>query len=207
MDKLGLVDLQILHLGIKKNGRFDEKDLENSEIKKLGVGRILDHLASLKEKKLIDMNSDDSFSITQNARHILWDSSIPLWIRILKVLEIKSQPIDQISLFLEIPEQQIENELEQLRKQQLVLMSPLREERGLIKFYEILPEGLEELEKAQKKESKIKLKKTKPEEEIFGIITDIIREIKAIQEIPDGKKHALMSKLSQVKEKLEKNSF
>jgi hypothetical protein len=38
-------------LGIKGNGRFNEKDIEQSELKKLGVGRILDQLASLKERK------------------------------------------------------------------------------------------------------------------------------------------------------------
>ncbi len=116
MIKLGLIDLEILHLGIKGNGRFDENDLENSELKKIGVGRILDQLASLKERKLIDMNSDGSFSITQMARHILWDNSIPLWVRILRILEIKSQPIEKISSFLATPVEQIENQIRKFTK-------------------------------------------------------------------------------------------
>lgn len=207
MIKIGLIDLQILHLGIKGNGRFNENDLENSELKKIGVGRILDQLASLKERKLIDMNSDGSFSITQAARHILWDNAIPLWVRILKILEIKSQQIEKISIFLEIPREQIEKEIEQLRKQQLVLMSPLRDERGLIKFYEILPEGIEELEKAQTETSTRESKEAKPQDEILGITTELIREIKDLHEISDEKKQNLISKLNQIKENLEKFSL
>ena len=51
MRKLGTVDLEILNLAIKENGTFNENNLENSELKKLGVGRILDALASLKDRK------------------------------------------------------------------------------------------------------------------------------------------------------------
>ena len=46
MRKLGTVDLEILHLAIKENGTFNENNLENSELKRLGVGKILDSLAS-----------------------------------------------------------------------------------------------------------------------------------------------------------------
>ena len=202
MCKLNLIDLQILHLGIKGNGRFDENDLENSELKKLGVGKLLDQLASLKEKKLIDTNSDGSFSITQNARHIFWDNSIPLWIRILKVLEIKSQPIEKISLFLSINEEQIENEIEKLRKQQLVLMSPLRDQEGLIKMYEILPEGIEKLQKAHSEQRTISLEEN-PQQEIFGITLELIREIKEIQGVSKREKDQIILKLNKVKELLE----
>lgn len=202
MTKLNLIDLQILHLGIKGNGRFDETDLENSEMKKLGVGRILDQLASLKEKKLIDINSDGTFSITQNARHIFWDNSIPLWVRILKILEIKSQPIEKISLFLSINEEQIEKEIEKLRKQQMVLMSPLRNQGSLVKMYEILPEGIEELQKAQSESRTINLE-GKPNQEILGITIELIREIKEIQHLSQRKKDQIISKLKKVKEMVE----
>ena len=205
MERLGLVDLQILHLGIKKNGRFDENDLENSDLRKLGVGRILDQLASLKEKKLIDMNADGSFSITNKARHSFWDKSIPLGIRILKILEIKSQPIEKISEFLVIPEEQIENEIESLRKKQLVLMSPLRNEKGLLRMFEILPEGIEELERAQKEVLKENKKEITSNQEISGMIIDIIRDIKNSQDMSLTKQDALISKLSIVKQKLEES--
>ena len=85
MTKLGVVDLEILHLGIKGSGNFNEKDIENSELKRLGVGKILDSLASLKDRKLIDLNRDGSFSITDLAKHTLWSDQIPTWVKILRV--------------------------------------------------------------------------------------------------------------------------
>ena len=42
MTKLGVVDLEILYLGIKNGENFNERDIENSELKRLEVGRILD---------------------------------------------------------------------------------------------------------------------------------------------------------------------
>jgi len=94
-----VIDLEILHLGIKRSGSFNEKDIENSELKRLGVGRILDSLASLKDRRLIDLNKDGSFSITDLAKHTLWSEQIPTWIKILRLLEIKSCSIEMISDF------------------------------------------------------------------------------------------------------------
>ena len=45
MRKLGTVDLEILDLAIKEKGTFNENSLENSELKRHGVGKILDTLA------------------------------------------------------------------------------------------------------------------------------------------------------------------
>ncbi len=102
MRKLGTIDLQVLHLAIKENGTFNENNLENSELKKLGVGRILDTLASLKDRKLVSLNSDGSFSITDLAREILWSGNIPTWAKILRLLQIKSCSIEQIVDILRI---------------------------------------------------------------------------------------------------------
>ena len=203
MTKLSFIDLQILHLGIKSSGRFDEKNIEHSDIKKLGVGRILDQLASLKERNLIDMNKDGSFLVTNLARHILWDTQIPLWIKILRILEIKSQDIEQISSFLELPKDQIQNEIEELRKRQLVLMSALRNETGIVKIYEILPEGIEQIKKAQTEGFQIKPDAPKQQIEILPIIEETVEEIKKLEEIPEKKKDEIISKLLQIKDKLE----
>ena len=47
MRKLGTVDLEILNLAIKGKGTFNENNLENSDLKRYGVGKILDALASV----------------------------------------------------------------------------------------------------------------------------------------------------------------
>jgi DNA-binding PadR family transcriptional regulator len=192
-----------LHLGIKRNGRFDENDIEKSDLNKLGVGRILDQLASLKERNLIDLNKDGSFSVTNVARHILWDSQIPLWIKILRILEIKSQDIEKISSFLLSSPDQILPEIEDLRKKQLVLMSPLRNDKGIVKMYEILPDGVELVKKAQSEGIQNKPEKTKPQIEIWSIIEETIEEIQKLQEIPEERKNKIISKILQIKDKLE----
>ncbi len=122
MRKLGTVDLQILDLAIKENGTFNENNLENSELKRLGVGRILDTLASLKDRKLVSLNSDGSFSITDLAREILWSNNIPTWAKILRLLQIKSCSMKQIADILRTSEDKLIEDVEKLRKNQFVLM-------------------------------------------------------------------------------------
>jgi hypothetical protein len=200
MAKLGLIDLEVLHLGIKGNGRFDEKDIENSELKRLGVGKILDVLASLKDRKLINLNNDGSFSITVLAKHTLWDEQIPIGVRILRLLEIKSCNIETISDFLKKPETELIDEIEKLRKNQLVLMAPLRQESKIIKMYEILPEGIEKIKKIE--ESGLQndsLEENKPKAEIFELIDQIIKEISNDSEF---NKKSIILKLDEIKEKL-----
>ena len=203
MTKLSMIDLQILYLGIKGNGRFDEKDIDQSELKRFGVGRILDQLASLKERRLIDLNNDGSFSLTNMARHILWDNQIPMWIKILRILEIKSQSLEKISSFLLLPQDQIQNEIEDLRKRQLVLMSPFRNETGLVKMYEILPEGIEQIKKARSEGVQNKPEIKKPQIEIWSIIEETIEEVKGLQRISEGEKDRIISNLLKIKDKLE----
>jgi hypothetical protein len=203
MTKLSIVDLQILYLGIKGNGRFDEKDIDQSELKKLGVGRILDQLASLKERKLIDLNADGSFSITSMARHILWDTQMPMWIKILRILEIKSQSLEKISSFLLLSEDLIQNEIEDLRKRQLVLMSPFRNETGLVKIYEILPEGIEQIKKVQSDGVHDKPEIKKPQIEIWSIIEETIEQVRGLEGISDEKKDDIISNLLKIKDKLQ----
>ena len=201
MTKLGLIDLQILHLGIKGNGNFNEKDIENSELKRLGVGRILDALASLKDRRLINLNSDGSFFITDLAKHTLWDEQIPTWVKILRLLEIKSCSSEAISDFLKKPEIKLIDEIEKLRKNQLILMSPLRQESKIIKMYEILPEGIEKIKKIEEAGfQNDSLEEKKPRIEIFELIDQIRKEISEEPEF--NNKKSIILKLEQIKEKL-----
>ena len=149
MRKLGTVDLEILHLAIKENGTFNENSLESSELKRLGVGRLLDALASLKDRKLISLNNDGSFSITDLAREILWSNNVPTWGKILRLLQIKSCSMNLISDILRISEDKLLEEVEKLRKNQFVLMSPQRQEDKIVKIYEILPEGIDEIDRTE----------------------------------------------------------
>jgi hypothetical protein len=202
MTKLGLIDLEMLFLGIKNNGTFNEKNIENSELKRLGVGRILDSLASLKDRKMVTLNNDGSFSITDLAKYTLWNDQIPTWVKILRLLEIKSFDIDSISNFLRKPESEITEEIEKLRKKQLILMSPLRQESKIIKMYEILPEGIEKIKKIQEFGFQSDdVEERNPKKEILELINELIEDINEELERNSKKKHIIL-KLDEIKEKL-----
>ena len=179
MRKLGTVDLEILSLAMKEKGIFNEMHLEKSSLKRLGVGRILDALASLKDRKFISLNSDGSFSITELAKNILWSADIPIWARILRLLQIKSCSIDQVVEILSVSEEKIIEDIEHLRKNQLILMSPQRQEEKLIKIYEILPEGIERIDRTETEgfTGNPKLAGVKLEVETLDLVEKIIKDI------------------------------
>ena len=203
MRKLGTIDLEVLHLAIKENGTFNENNLENSALKRLGVGRILDTLASLKDRKMISQNSDGSFSITVLAREILWSNNIPTWAKILRLLQIKSCSMGQIIDILRISEDKLIEDIEKLRKNQFLLMSPQRQEDKLVKVYEILPEGVEKIDKSETEGfDNTNFDKPKPEVEILTLIDEIVKEIQNSQ-IDQSKKDSINEKLSKLKDRLE----
>lgn len=204
MTKIGFVDLEILHLGIKGGGNFNEKDIEESNLKRLGVGRILDSLASLKDRKLIELNKDGSFSITDLARHILWDKKMPVWVKILRILEIRSFGSEEIAEFLQKSEQEVFEQIENLRKNQFVLMSPQRIDERIVKCYEILPEGTEKLKSVEKDGfEKDDLKSVNFEIEATSLLNESIKEINETDLTAD-KKEKIVSKLEQIKNILDK---
>ena len=203
MRKLGTIDLEILDLAIKENEVFNENNLENSELKRLGVGRILDALASLKDRKMISLNSDGSFSITVLAREILWSNNIPTWAKILRLLQIKSCSMEQLMGILRISKDKLIVDVEKLRKSQFVLMSPQRQKEKLVKIYEILPEGIEKIDKTETEGfDNTNFDEYKSEVEILELIDEVIKELNDSQ-MEQLKKDRITEKLSKLKEKLE----
>ncbi len=203
MRKLGTIDLEILHLAVNENGTFNENNLENSKLKRLGVGKILDSLATLKDRKMLSLNKDGSFSITELAREILWSKNIPVWAKILRLLQIKSCSINQIEDILKISRNELVEDIEKLRKNQFVLMSPQRIEEKIIKVYEILPEGVEEIDKTESEGfNNVNFGEIKSEIEILSIADEVIKEIQDSQ-LEKIKKDTIIKKLSKLKSKLE----
>ena len=203
MRKLGTIDLEILHLAIKEKGTFNENSLENSELKRHGVGKILDTLASLKDRKFISLNKDGSFSITELAREILWSSNIPTWARVLRLLQIKSCNLNQIVDIIGISEDEIIIEIEKLRKNEFLLMSPQRQENKLIKVYEILPDRIYEVDKTETDGfNEIKFDGLKSNGGILEIIDEIKKDVKNISN-SNIEKDKIIEKLNNLKNKLE----
>ena len=202
MVKLGTIDLEILLLGISNDGKFNENDIEESELKRLGVGKILDTLAILKDKNLIALGQDGTFQVTELAKMQLWSEKIPLWVRILRLLEIKSHTINVISKILRESVADIEEQLEDLRKNQLVLMSPIRKEGRLEKIFEILQEGKEYLKKIESEGIPQKIHGTMPTEtEILKLLEQLTDEINQ-SKLSQNEQKSMTSKLEKIKARL-----
>lgn len=138
--KLDQIDLTFLHLAASNNGRFDEQDLAKSDLAYLGVGRTLDRLAALKEKNLIQLDGA-SFSITDTARQILWDKSITLQTRILRLLQIKSFEESDIVKYLLEPPGQVQEKIEESRKQGFLIFTTIKKDDKIIRVCELTQEG------------------------------------------------------------------
>jgi hypothetical protein len=82
-------------------------------------------------------------------------------------------------------------------------MSPQRQDDKLIKIYEILPEGIQEIDQTETKGfNQIRFEGKKPTGEILQILDDIIREIQNL-EIDQTKKENIVNKVYVIKNKLE----
>ena len=203
MRKLGTIDLEILQLAINEKGTFNENNLEKSKLKRFGVGKLLDSLASLKDRKLLSLNKDGSFSITDIAKEILWSESIPVWARILRLLQIKSCSIEQITEIITISKNELLENLEKLRKHQFVIMLPQRQEGKIIKVYEIQSEGIEKINKTEKEGfENIEVNESGKNLEILTSIDEIVNEIKKL-ETNQFEKEEIIKKLLKLKDNLE----
>jgi len=203
MGKIGLFDVKILVLGIKNGGRIDDQVLEASELAKAGTGRVLDSLASLIERSLVRLNGDKSFQVTNTARQILWSEEIPLWVRVLRILEASPLRLERISEYLGEQKEKVGAEIEVLRKNQLVLMSALRTGDELELVFEILPEGREELEKISSQGyecSSPKLGKA-PSVGVHGLLVEISESLKN-SGMDEKIKSEVLEKISKIQSKL-----
>ena len=169
------------------------------------IDRMLGVCAEKKEAlgQIINLGSGEEISIAELAKEILWSKSIPVWGKILRLLQIKSCNIEQIESILKISRNEITEEIEKLRKNQFVLMSPQRLDEKLIKVYEILPEGIEVIDKTETgRFEDTKFGDPRPEVEVLSIIDEIGKEIQDSQ-LEQTKKDSINEKLSRLKDKLE----
>ncbi len=108
----------------------------------------------------------------------------------------------QIIDILRISEDKLMADVEKLRKSQFVLMSPQRKEDRLVKVYEILPEGIEEIDKTETIGfDNTNFDEFKPGVEILSMIDEIVKEIQDF-EMEQSKKDSITGKLSKLKDKL-----
>ena len=156
---------------------------------------------ALKDRKFISLNKDGK--VSTNSREILWSSNIPTWAKILRLLQIKSCNLNQIIEIIGMSENEIIAEIEKLRKNEFLLMSPQRQENKLIKIYEILPDGINEVDKTETEGfNKIKFGEIKSNGGILEIIDEIKKDVFNEMRM-EIEKDNIIKKLNNLKNKLE----
>ena len=111
--------------------------------------------------------------------------------------------MEQITDILRTSQDKLIEDVEKLRKSQFILMSPQRKEGRLVKIYEILPEGIEEIDKTETEGfDNTNFEESKSEVEIMGLIDEVIKEINDSQ-MEQLKKDSIAEKLLKLKDKLE----
>jgi len=144
------MDLEILYQAKKSKNGITPEAISKQDVFTPGVWELVDKFATLQEKNLITKNKEGLFVLTKNGMNTFWDIESPLWLNLLKLLRIKPFSDTECAMYLEEPIPAVQQTLDMIRKKGYVLMAPLRKEEKLLKMYEILPEGVEQLSKSKK---------------------------------------------------------
>jgi len=144
------MDLEILYQAKKSKNGITPEAISKQDVFTPGVWELVDKFATLQENNLITKNKEGLFVLTKNGMNTFWDIESPLWLNLLKLLRIKPFSDTECAMYLEEPIPAVQQALDMIRKKGYVLMAPLRKEEKLLKMYEILPEGVEQLSKSKK---------------------------------------------------------
>jgi len=144
------MDLEILYQAKSKNGISPEA-VSQQDVFTPGIWELVDKFASLQEKNLLTKNKEGLFVLTKNGINTFWDIESPLWLNLLKLLRVKPLADTECARYLEEYIPAVQQALEMIRKKGYIMMSQLRKEEKLLKMFEILPEGVEQITKLRKK--------------------------------------------------------
>ena len=198
MKKLEKIDFEFLLLGKTKKS-FNEIDIQDSDLNKLGIGQIFDKLGEFLSEGFLLQDSKGSFELTKTGHLLLWDKNDSLEKKILKILKIKPLEIEKLEKYLDESLDQIEKEIQHLRSINFILMAPFRKEKRLVKMYEILPEGLEKLQEIEnKKEDTTKYSKNEIEK-IKLIIEEILQIVNMEKGLEKENKETLIRLIQKLK--------
>ena len=135
--RLEPLDVEFLALGA--DGPFGERRLADSDLSRLGTGRMLDALGSLLERNLI-YRQGDNFAVSEEARAYLWDRSMPVRTRMLRLLEIQPLEITRITSYL--GEDDIHATLRSLQEEGMVQSYPVLRNGVPVPVFQTTAEGV-----------------------------------------------------------------
>ena len=145
------MDLEILYQAKKSKNGISPEAVSQQDVFTPGIWELVDKFASLQEKILLTKNKEGLFVLTKNGINTFWDIESPLWLNLLKLLHVKPLADTECARYLEEYIPAVQQALEMIRKKGYVMMSQLRKEEKLLKMFEILPEGVEQITKLRKK--------------------------------------------------------
>ncbi len=150
MSNLDYMDLEILYHAKKSKNGINPEDVSQQDVFTPSIWELVDKLAALQEKNLLTKNKEGLFELTKKGMNTFWYIESPLWMNLLKLLRVRPFSDTQCAMYLGEPIPAVQQALDMIRKKGYVLMSQLRKDEKLLKMYEILPDGIEELSKSKK---------------------------------------------------------
>jgi len=182
------IDLQILYQAKKSKNGISPENISQPDVFTPGIWELADKFATLQERNLLSKNEEGIFQITKAGMNTFWDIESPLWLNLLKLLRIKPLSDAECAMYLEEPIPAVQQALEMIRGKGYVMMSSLRKEKRLLKMFEILPEGAEQLKTAGKYNlliaklgDKLVVELENGEGILYEIIDDLVNPLKTIK--------------------------
>jgi len=182
------IDLEILYQAKKSKNGISPENISQPDVFTPGIWELADKFATLQERNLLSKNEKGIFQITKAGINTFWDIESPLWMNLLKLLRIKPLSDAECAMYLEEPIPAVQQALEMIREKGYVMMSSLRKEKKLLKMFEILPEGIEQLKTAGKYNlliaklgDKLVVELENGEGILYEIIDDLVNPLKTIK--------------------------
>jgi len=144
------IDLEILYQAKKSKNGITPENISQQDVFTPGIWELADKFTTLQEKNLLTKNKEGLFVLTKTGMNTFWHIESPLWLNLLKLLRVKSFSDTECAMYLEEYIPAVQQALEMIRKKGYVLLSSFRKEEKLVKMFEILPEGVEQLTKLKK---------------------------------------------------------
>jgi len=198
MSNLDYMDLEILYHAKKSKNGINPEDVSQQDVFTPSIWELVDKFASLQEKNLLTKNKEGLFELTKQGVNTFWYMESPLWMNLLKLLRVKPFSDTQCAMYLGEPIPAVQQALDMIRKKSYVLMSQLRKEEKLLKMYEILPDGIEQLSKSKKggisfvkSGDKLVVELDGGEGILYEIIDDLVNPLRMIKTVSkeEIKKH------------------
>jgi len=182
------IDLEILYRAKKSKNGISPENISQPDVFTPGIWELADKFATLQEKNLLSKNQEGLFKITKAGINTFWYTESPLWMNLLKLLRIKPLSDKECAMYLEEPIPAVQQALEMIRERGYVMMTPLRKDQKLLKMFEILPGGVEQLKTAGKYNllnaklgDKLVVELENGEGILYEIIDDLVNPLRMIK--------------------------